>query len=194
MHKYEWWYKHFNKAWAGKTVNLSCKVESWRLCVVFPSQRFADLSELQNTQQPPKLKSLQLRRHLLLAFINTKHIHIKGELATGKMQLHVLKAKHNWAEYIIKPLHGHSLYSNLTFGIQTTVENFTLLKFCISLVFVSLSPIITGFKYINNGLISCNGQSFGNISSQQTNSLRGQSENPPNLGKCYRNCALYTLW
>lgn len=43
------------------------------------------------------------------------------------------------------------------------------------------------FKSTNRGIILCKEQSLGNMSSNQTDSFRGQSQNRPNSSKCYLN-------
>lgn len=129
LHKYKWWYKHFNISSVEKLWTSHLKRRQV-VCMVFPSQDFADLIQPDHTRQHQTLKSLKLCKRLLFAFkhINTKHIHIKVELSTSKHScINISQTYCKWAECIICEASVPdrlclNLHSNLTFVIQTAVE------------------------------------------------------------------------
>lgn len=112
-----------------------------------------------SARQRPTLKAPKLCRHLLFAFkrINTRHVHIKVEFATGKMQSHLLKAKRKWAEFIISKAAYALVYIHNQRVIQPTVENFGAVLNLVCFCFIK--PSYNGFKCRNNGsgpVVCCN--------------------------------------
>lgn len=152
MHKQKWWYKHFKKAHVEKTVNryfkvrkltLVCHVSSTTLC-------WSELQPEYKATSNAEITTLMQESVICFQLYQYKTYLYKVELATGRMQLHLLKAKHNWAEFIIckasvwdglcLSLHSHNICdSNPLFCLFFcfTKENYKYSKY---------------IKYSNNGL------------------------------------------